>query len=398
MIGMFSIGGGVARYSTDGITAIKIPINNYSLGKFFLYSDKQWLLLRIRRLAVIAAIAILILSVVINTASAQVAYKWRLAMSWPENTPMLHNAAARFADNIEKMSGGRMRIIVDAPGRHKAPLGVFDMVRSGAYEMGHTASYYYKGKDPATTFFTTTPFGMTPTEMNAWYYYGDGLALLNKVYERHNIVAFPAGNTHIQMGGWFRKEIKSLGDLQGLKMRIPGHAGEVVGKTGMKPVSIPPGELYTALERGTIDAVEWVGPANDEKMGFHKIAPYYYTGWHEPGAELHIFINKEKFDALPEDLKTIIAISAKEVSFDMLSESFYRNAMAWEKMKNKSNINIRTFPQDVLNAFKKANTELLAQVADKSPLAKQVIDSQRVFLEKSKDWSAITERDYLQLR
>ncbi len=311
---------------------------------------------------------------------------------------MLHNAAARFAGNVEKMSGGRMQIIVDAPGRHKAPLGIFDMVRSGAYEMGHTASYYYKGKDPATTFFTTTPFGMNPTEMNAWYYYGGGLELLNKVYARHNIVAFPAGNTHIQMGGWFRKEINSLEDLKGLKMRIPGHAGEVVGKAGMKPVSIPPGELYTSLERGTIDAVEWVGPANDVKMGFQKIAPYYYTGWHEPGAELHVFINKKEFDALPEDLKAIITIAAKEVSFDMLSESFYRNVIAWKKMREKSDIKIRSFPKDVLDAFRKANKELLIQAAGKSLLAKEVIQSQQIFLNKAKHWSQITDADYLQLR
>lgn len=333
-----------------------------------------------------------------NISSAEAVYQWRLAMSWPEGTPMLHNAAARFARNVENMSAGRMRIIVDAPGRHKAPLGVFDMVRSGAYEMGHTASYYYKGKDPATTFFTTVPFGMTPTEMNAWYYYGGGLELLNEVYARHNIVAFPAGNTHLQMGGWFRKEIKSLADLKGLKMRIPGHAGEVVGKVGMRPMSMPPGELYTALERGTIDAVEWAGPANDVKMGFHKLAPYYYTGWHEPGAELHVFINKEKYDALPNDLKAMIAISAKEVSLDVLSEAFYRNVIAWEEMKQESEINIRTFPDDVLDAFKKANDELLNEVAERSPMAKKVIESQKSFLEQAKDWSRITDEDYLKLR
>jgi len=325
-------------------------------------------------------------------------YQWRLAMSWPENTPMLHNAAARFARNVELMSGGRFSISVDSPGRHKAPLAVLDMVRSGAYEMGHSASYYYKGKDPATTFFTTTPFGMNPTEMNAWYYYGGGLELLNKVYARHNVVAFPAGNTHIQMGGWFRKEIQSVADLKGLKIRMPGHAGEVVSKAGMSPVSIPPGELYTSLERGTIDAVEWVGPANDIKMGFHKIAPYYYTGWHEPGAELHVFINRQKFDALPEDLKAIIEIAAKEVSLDMLSESFYRNALAWEEMKLQGNIKIRTLPDDVLDLFKKANDELLDQVARKSQLAMEVIESQGAFLEKAKDWSRITDEDYLRLR
>jgi len=325
-------------------------------------------------------------------------YQWRLAMSWPEGTPMLHNAATRFAKNVETMSGGRFSIIVDAPGKHKAALSILDMVRSGAYEMGHSSSYFYKGKDTVTTFFTTTPFGMTPTEMNAWYYYGGGLELLRKVYARHNVVAFPAGNTHIQMGGWFRKEIKSVRDLKGLKIRMPGHAGEVVNQAGMKPVSIPPGELYTALERGTIDAVEWVGPANDIKMGFHKIAPFYYTGWHEPGAEVHVFINKQKFDALPDDLKAIIAIAAKEVSFDMLSESFYRNVMAWEAMKQHCDIKVRTLPDDVLDLFKSINDELLDRVAEKSQLAKEVITSQRQFLEKAKQWTAITDADYLQLR
>jgi TRAP-type mannitol/chloroaromatic compound transport system substrate-binding protein len=333
-----------------------------------------------------------------SLSSAEAVYKWRLAMSWPEGTPMLHSAAKRFAENVGKMSGGRMQIVVDAPGRHKAPLGIFDFVRTGAYEMGHTASYYYKGKDPATTFFTATPFGLTPTEMNAWYYYGGGLELLNKVYAKHNIVAFPAGNTHIQMGGWFRNEIHSLEDLQGLKMRIPGHAGEVVEKIGMKPVSVPPGELYTALERRTIDAVEWLGPANDEKMGFQEIAPYYYTGWHEPGAELHLFVNKDKFDALPEDLKAIIALSAKEASFDMLSESFYRNTLAWEYMHETHGINIRTFPDDVLQAFKKSNDELLLQAADRSPLAREVIESQQAFLVKARKWSKITDQNYLELR
>lgn len=325
-------------------------------------------------------------------------YKWRLAMSWPEGTPMLHNAAQRFADNVKKMSGGRMDITIDAPGKHKAPLGIFDMVRSGSYEMGHTTSYYYKGKDPATTFFTTTPFGMNPTEMNAWMYYGGGMELLNKVYARHNIVAFPAGNTHIQMGGWFKKEVKSLKDLKGLKMRIPGHAGDVVERVGMKPTSIPAGELYTALERGTIDALEWIGPANDEKMGFQKIAPYYYTGWHEPGAEGHLFVNKEKYDALPEDLRTIIAVAAKEASLDMLSESFYRNTLAWEKMQKEGKVKIRTFPRDVLAAFKKANDQLLTETAAKSPEAKEVIESQQAFLARARVWTKITDEDYLKLR
>jgi len=325
-------------------------------------------------------------------------YSWRMAMSWPDGTPMLHNAAQRFADNVKKMSGGRMEIAVDSPGKHKAALGIFDMVRSGSYEMGHTTSYYYKGKDPATTFFTTNPFGMTTTEMSAWMYYGGGMALLQKVYAPHNIVAFPGGNSHIQMGGWFKKEIKSLKDVQGVKMRIAGHAGEIVERVGMKPESIPPGEIYTALERGRIDAAEWIGPANDEKLGFQKIAPFYYTGWHEPGADLHVFVNKEKHDALPEDLKTIIAVAAKEAAHDSLAEFFYRNTLAWEKMSLDAKVKIRTFPKDVIDAFKKANNELLKETAQKSPLAKEVIDSQQAFLAKARVWTKITDEDYLKMR
>jgi TRAP-type mannitol/chloroaromatic compound transport system substrate-binding protein len=166
----------------------------------------------------------------------------------------------------------------------------------------------------------------------------------------------------------------------------------------MKPTSIPPGELYTALERGTIDAVEWIGPANDEKMGFHQIAPYYYTGWHEPGAELHVFINKKKFDALPDDLKTIIAVAAKETSLDMLSESFYRNTLAWEKMQKEGKVKVRTFPKDVLDAFRKANDELLTEFSAKSPEAREVIESQKAFLAKARVWTKITDEDYLKLR
>lgn len=325
-------------------------------------------------------------------------YKWRMAMSWGSGTPILENAAIRFAENVKKMTGGRMEITLDAAGKHKAPFGIFDFVRTGAYEMGHTTSYYYKGKDPAAAFFTTVPFGMNVLEQNAWFYYGGGQELMNKIYAKHNIVIFNAGNTQNQMGGWFKKEIKSLKDLKGLKMRIPGHAGEVVERVGMKPTLIPAGELYTALERGTIDALEWVNPALDLPMGFQKIAKFYYTGWHEPAAELQVFINKEKFDALPDDLKAIIQAAAKESSLDMLSDSVYKNTMAWEKLVKEDKVKVRTFPKDVLDAFRKANDDLLNEMAAKSPELKEVLDSQKAFLAKAKEWTKVSEFEYLRIR
>lgn len=325
-------------------------------------------------------------------------YKWRMAMSWGSGTPILENAAVRFADNVKKMTGGRMEITIDAAGKHKAPFGIFDFVRTGAYEMGHTTSYYYKGKDPAAAFFTTVPFGMNALEQNAWFYYGGGQELMNKIYAKHNIVIFNAGNTQNQMGGWFKKEIKSLKDLKGLKMRIPGHAGDVVERAGVKPTLIPAGELYMALERGTLDALEWVNPALDLPLGFQKIAKYYYTGWHEPAAELQVFVNKEKFDALPEDLKTIIQVAAKESSLDMLSESVYRNTLAWEKLVKEDKVQVRTFPKDVLAAFKKANDQLLNEMAAKTPELKEVLDSQRAFLSKAKEWTRVSELEYLRIR
>lgn len=325
-------------------------------------------------------------------------YKWRMAMSWPDGMPVLHHAAQRYAENVKKMSAGRIDITIDSPGKHKAPLGIFDMVRTGAYELGHTTSYYYKGKEPVMQFFTTVPFGMTAMEQNAWFYYGGGLELMQKAYARHNIVVFNGGNTHVQMGGWFKKEVKSLKDLQGLKMRIPGFAGEVVARVGMKPTNIPAGELYTSLERGAIDAVEWVGPALDAKLGFQKIAKFYYTGWHEPAAEFQVFVNKDKYESLPEDLKTILAVAAKEGALDSLSESFYQNMLAWEQMLREDKVKIRTFPKDVIAAFRKATGELLDEMAAQSPEVKEVIASQKAFMQQAKAWTRITDENYLALR
>ena len=207
--------------------------------------------------------------------AAEKVYKLKLAETWPTNFGVFSEPARRMADLANKMSNGRLEIRIDTANKHKSAFGVFDMVRAGQYDMGHSASYYWKGKVPNTLYFTTMPFGMTATEQYGWFYYGGGMELMQKVYEPFNLMSFPGGNTGVQMGGWFQKEINSVEDLQGLKMRIPGFAGEVLAKLGANPTNIPPGELYTSLERRTIDALEWVGPSMDLRMGFHKIAPYY---------------------------------------------------------------------------------------------------------------------------
>ncbi|GAL12399.1 TRAP transporter solute receptor [Vibrio astriarenae] len=197
-------------------------------------------------------------------------YRLKLAETWGPNFPVFGDTTKNMAKMAEEMSGGRLQIRIDSSNKHKAPFGVFDMVKSGQYDMGHSASYYWKGKVPNTLYFTSMPFGMLPVEQYAWFYYGGGMELMEQVYSPHNLMSFPGGNTDVQMGGWFQKEINSVEDLQGLKMRIPGFAGEVLAELGAKPTNIAPGELYTSLERRTIDALEWVGPSLDLRMGFHK--------------------------------------------------------------------------------------------------------------------------------
>ncbi len=333
----------------------------------------------------------------INAIAEGKVYKLKLAESWPTKFPLLDTGVQRFAKMAEQMSDGRLVIRVDSANKHKAPLGIFDLVKSGQYDMGHSASYYYKGKVPNTMFFTTMPFGMTAMEQHAWYSYGGGKELMAKVYEPHNLLTFPGGNTGVQMGGWFRNEINSVDDLQNLKMRIPGFAGEVLAKLGATPVNIPPAELYTALERNTIDALEWVGPSLDLRMGFHKIAPYYYTGWHEPGSENMFLVNKKKFESLPADLQAILETAMRATAFDIYVEATAMSTNNWATMLQEyPGIKVRTFPKEVLTALKKANDELLAEHAARDPLAKEIIESQQSFTEKARAYTLISDLGYLE--
>ena len=321
---------------------------------------------------------------------------WKLAQTWGTGFPIFGDAVIKMADMVKAMSDGEMEIRIDSANKHKAAFGILDMVNAGQYEMGHSASYYWKGKDPSTMFFTTMPFGMIAPEQYAWFYYGGGMELMKQVYDKHGVYSFPGGNTGNQMGGWFRKEINTLDDLKGLKMRIPGFAGEVLAKLGVVVTNIAPGELYTALDRGTIDALEWVGPSLDLNMGFQKIAPYYYTGWHEPATELQFLVNKAKFDALPKHLQEILTIAMQYAAYDMYARSYHESAVNWASIeKDYPEVQIRTFSPEIISAMKKADEELLEEYSANDPTFKEILDSQRAYMKIARKWTVISDYAYL---
>mgnify|MGYP000158448505 CR=1 FL=1 len=349
-----------------------------------------------RTLKVFAA-AVLCVGLTSALVAKEKVYKLKMATTWGPTLSPLIDSAFNVAEYAKQMSNGRLDIRVDASNKHKSPFGILDMVKGGQYDLGNSASYYWKGKDINTLPFTSMPFGMTTSEQYSWFYYGGGLELMQKVYKKHNVLSFPAGNTGMQMGGWFKKEINSLDDLKGLKMRIPGFAGEIMSKVGASVTNIAPGELYTALERGNLDALEWVGPSMDIKMGFHKIAPYYYTGWHEPASEMQFLVNIKKFEKLPEDLRHILLKSMKLAAYDMYTKNYHMSLMAWDKMKNEyPNIKIKTFPKEVMSALKKANSDLLEEKTKGNPLLKEVLDSQKAYMTKAREWTKMS--DYLYLK
>ena len=323
-------------------------------------------------------------------------YRWRLAETWGPNFPIFGDATKNMAAMVKKMSNGRLIIQIDSSNKHKSALGIFDFVKQGQYQMGHSASYYWKGKDFNTMFFTTMPFGMTAPEQYAWFYYGGGMELMKEVYDKYGIMSFPGGNTGNQMGGWFRKEINTVEDLKGLKMRIPGFAGEVLAKLGAKPTNIPSGELYTALERNTIDALEWVGPSLDLRMGFHKIAPFYYTGWHEPATELQFMVNEKAFKSLPEDLQNILTVAMKAAAYDMYAQSMHESGVNLAKLQEDyPNVKIRSFPKAVMTEIQAANAQLLSEFANKDPLTKKILHSIYDYQDQIRPWTNFSDRAYL---
>ncbi len=322
--------------------------------------------------------------------------RWKCATTWSSTLTPLITPPLKLAKLVEEMSGGNFTIRVDGAEKHKAALGILDMVKGGQYDMGHSAAYYWKGKDISSVFFTSVPFGMNVQEQRAWYDYGGGEQLDKELFDKYDVMSYPGGNTGVQMGGWFKKEIKSVEDLKGLKMRIPGLAGEVFAKLGVNVTNIPPGELYTSLDRGTIDALEWVGPGMDIKMGFHKIAPYYYVGWHEPASEMQYLVNKRQFEKLPAEYQTILITALRLTAYDMTVENFAASADAWAQMKSEyPNIKVMEFPLPVLKAMKEAADELYDEYASKDAMFMKVLKSQRAYMKKARAWSSISEFNYI---
>jgi TRAP-type mannitol/chloroaromatic compound transport system substrate-binding protein len=324
---------------------------------------------------------------------------WKMVTTWPRNFPGLGTGANNLAETITRISGGRLVVKVYGGGELVPPFEIFDAVSSGTAQMGHGAPYYWKGKIPAAQYFAGVPFGFTAQEQNSWLYYGGGLDLWRELYAPHNLRPYPAGNTGVQMGGWLNKEINSVDDLQGLKMRIPGLGGEVLKRAGGTPVNIPGAELFTALQTGTIDATEWVGPYNDLAFGLFRAAKYYYTpGWHEPGTTLEAFVNKSAYEALPADLQTCVDIACQAANLDMLSEFMARNGTALSSLIQKHKVELRQFPEEVIGRLKQMTTEVLAELANADVDSARVYASWQAFALQVKDWTNVSELGYLQAR
>ncbi len=329
------------------------------------------------------------------TPAAPATIEWKMVTTWPKNFPGLGTSAQHLADTITAMSGGRLNIKLFAAGELVGAFEVFDAVSQGTAQMGHGAAYYWKNKAPAAQFFTAVPFGMNAQEMNAWLYHGGGLELWEKVYDRFNLISFPTGNTGVQMGGWFKKEINSVADLKVLKMRTPGMGGEILKRLGGTPVSLPGGEIFTSLQTGTIDASEWVGPFNDFAMGFYKVAQYYYyPGWQEPNAAMEAMINKDAFNALPADLQAILKGAIQAENMDMLSEFTAKNNIFLEKLINEHKVELREFPADMMQALYQETQLYLDEQAASDPEFKEVLTAYRKFHARVRKWHNISESAY----
>lgn len=326
-------------------------------------------------------------------------FQWKLVTSWPKNFPGLGTAPEKFSKMVDEMSAGRLKVKVYGAGQLVPALEVFDAVSRGTAEMGHSGAYYWKGKSPAAQFFTSVPFGLTAQEMNGWIQYGGGMEIWQELYAPFNLIPLSGGNTGVQMGGWFNKEINSIDDLEGLKMRIPGLGGEVLARAGGTPVTLPGAELFTALQTGAIDATEWVGPYNDLAFGLHKAAKYYYyPGWHEPGSMMEFTVNKQAFETLPKDLQAIVKVATRAVNQDMLDEYTARNNYALKELIGKHKVELRAYPKDVLMKLRNLSDEVLLEVAEKDAMTKKVYESFIAYKNNIQDYHSLTEQAFLNAR
>ena len=322
---------------------------------------------------------------------AQEAKRWRMTSSFPKSLDTIFGAAEVFAKHVKDMTGGKFEISVHAAGELMPSPALVDGVQNGTVEMGHTAPYYYFGKDETFALGCAIPFGLNSRQMTSWMYQGNGLSLMREFYAGYNIHQFPMGNTGAQMGGWYRKEIKTVADLKGLKFRVGGFAGKVCERLGSVPQNIPGGEIYQALEKGTIDAAEWVGPYDDLKLGFNKVAPFYhYPGWWEGGPQLDLLINTKAWATLTPEYKAIVEAAASFAHTDMQAKYDAKNPGALKQLV-AGKTKLVAFPKPVLDAAFKASMELYSELSAKNPRWKKVYDDYDNFRRESNLWFRFTE-------
>ena len=327
-------------------------------------------------------------------ALAQSQLRWRMASSFPKSLDTLYGTAEQIGSRVSKLTDGKFEIRVFAAGEIVPALQVLDAVQNGTVECGQTASYYYVGKNPALAFDTALPFGMNCRQQNAWMYYGGGLELTRELFKQYNIINFACGNTGAQMAGWYRKEIKSVADLKGLKFRIGGLGGQVLAKLGVVPQQIGGPDVYAALEKGTIDAVEWVGPYDDEKLGFHKVARfYYYPGWWEGSAQLSIYVNIKQWQSLPKSYQEALEVACAEANIHMVAKYDARNTEALRRLVS-GGAQLRAFPHPVMEACYKAAHELYDELAAKSPEFKKIYAAWTRFRDDQYLWFRVAENTY----
>jgi TRAP-type mannitol/chloroaromatic compound transport system substrate-binding protein len=325
---------------------------------------------------------------------AQAAIRWRLASSFPKSLDTIFGGAETFARSVKAMSGGKFEISVHAAGELMPAFGVVDGVQNGTVEVAHTAPYYFFGKDECFALGCAIPFGLNSRQMTAWMYEGNGLKLMREFYAKYNMINFPAGNTGSQMGGWYRKEIKSVADIKGLKFRVGGFAGKVIERMGGVPQNIPGGEIYQALEKGTIDAAEWVGPYDDQKLGFNKVAPfYYYPGWWEGGPQLDVFINQKAYDALSAENKAIVEAAAAQAHVTMQARYDALNPGALKQLVG-AGTKLRPFPADVMNAAFKASMTVYDELNAKNPSWAKIYGDYAKFRADQNLWFRFTEATF----
>ena len=335
----------------------------------------------------------------LSVSGNQASIEWKLVTTWPKGLPGLGSAPENFARRVGEMSNGRLTVRVYGAGEVVPPFEVFDAVSQGVAEMGHGASYYWKGKIPSSVFYTAVPFGMTAQEMNGWLHYGGGLELWRELYAPFGVRPFAGGSTGVQMAGWFNRELKSASDLDGLKMRIPGLAGEVFAASGGTAVRLAGGEIYTSMQTGVIDAVEWVGPYNDRTLGLMEGAEYYYyPGWHEPGSMLEFTVNQEAFDRLPADLQAIVEGAARATNQDMLDEFTARNNQSLNSLLDDYAVKLRPLPDDVMDVLHSNSVVALEQLKAGDPMAQKIAASYEEFLDGVRRYHEISERAYLNAR